>query len=199
MAWKKPPAGGYVYFAAQPPTMQQILWLPVLTQQEIDDAWAALSQGDPGGVSAVVFDRSDVALIGAYRVFQGTPNLFWQMIVNGERPAFGIALHEAAEIQAFQRMGVDFSDRAAHQASYQQAHAEALLIELGYWQNWAQGTGYLTTLRALLLETPWRQPFRPWREAALVDRFRPNTLGSASVRERQVAAEFFRKVVLQQP
>lgn len=152
-----------------------------------------------GSVSAVDFDRADVALIGAYMLFQGTPNLFWQMIVNGERPALGIALHEAVEIQAFQRFGVDFTDRAAHQASYQQAHVEALLTELGYWQDWAQVTGSLTTLRALLLETPWRQPFLPGAEAVLVEQYRPHTLGSASMRERQAAAEFFRKVGLQQP
>ncbi len=71
MARKKPQAGGYVYFAAQPPTVQQVLRLPSLTQQELNAAWAALAQGDPGGVSAVAFDRSDVALMGAYMMSFG--------------------------------------------------------------------------------------------------------------------------------
>jgi hypothetical protein len=179
--------------------MRQISRLPTLTQQELNAAWAALAQGDPGGMSAVVFDRADVALIGAYMMSFGTRNPFWQMIVSGERQAFGVALHEAVEIRTLQQCGVDFVDPVARRPRYLRAHVEALLAELGYWQDWAQAAGYPTMLRALLVEMPWRQPFHPWNEAALVDLYRPNVLGSASVSERRAAADFFKKVVLQQP
>lgn len=199
MTRKRQQAGGYVYFAAQPPTSRQILRLPVLTPQELNAAWAALAQGDPGGVSTVDFDRADVALIGAYMMSFGILNPFRQMIVNGEPQAFGVALHEATEIRTLQQFSVDFVGPVARKPRYLQAHAQALRAEMGYWQDWAQTAGYPTTRRALLLEMPWRQPFHPWQEAALVDLYLPNVLGSASAGERQSAADFFRKVVLQQP
>jgi hypothetical protein len=90
MARKRQQAGGYVYFAAQPPTRRQIRALPSVNQQEIDVAYATIAAGDPSGLSAVAFDRSDVELIGRYLETRsiGGQHLVWQTLLHGERWAY---------------------------------------------------------------------------------------------------------------
>jgi len=53
----------------------------------------------------------------------------------------GMALHEAAQIAEFIRLGVDFTNPTARQPYYREAHGQALLTELDYWLDWAVATG----------------------------------------------------------
>lgn len=151
---------------------------------------------DPSGAGLPGFNENDVQLVGRYLAQFIAPGRHpqWHQILAGEPQAYAIALHEAREIEALVRAGVDISDRLEVQRAGAIAHAEGLLAEMRYLQDWARREGWDVSLAALAIEKPWVDPWVRGLRLRQLRTVAGALAGSSGTRERQKAIEFFRKI-----
>ena len=141
-------------------------------QSEIQAAARVLAHNPV--VGSLLFSIEVVELVGKYRELLAPRRLthriddFWNAIVSGEWYAWLVAIHEAAEIDALARRGINPFDSRQFNAfntfnnpDFAAAHVEASLIELQYIQEWAKQLQRATSLVAIALQHPINRSLNP--------------------------------------
>jgi hypothetical protein len=139
---------------------------------EVQTAEVVLSQSPVLSYSS--FSTDEVEIIGKYREMLAPRALtnrtddFWEAIVTDEWYAWLVAVHEAAEVDAFIRIGINPFDSTQldlysifNNLDFATAHIEASLIELQYIQDWAKQLNRDTSYTALALQHPINKVLNP--------------------------------------
>lgn len=165
--------------------------------REVEAAWALLQGPDPCAPSTAV-TRKDVEAVAAYlHVAAGRawyPLRDWVLIVRGHPAARAIFVHERAELQGYERLGVRQPLRVRKSGStYQKAHAWACWEEARYWETWAAAESHEVGAAAFLRGHPVRllEPDEIDREIDLLRRVWGVALEGCSELELQRAREFY--------
>ncbi len=141
-------------------------------QSELQAALRVLAHSPVSGY--LPFSSEEVETVGKYRELLAPRRLthraddFWNAIVNGEWYAWLVAVHEAAEIDALTRFGINPFDSRQFNAfntfsnpDFTAAHVETSLIELQYIQDWAKQLQYATSLVAIAMQHPINRSLNP--------------------------------------
>jgi hypothetical protein len=111
------------------------------------------------------FTPEEIRALAAYRCqfLAGDSDTVWKMIVAGGPETWMVAIHEAAEIEAYCAAGIDFLDPIAWKRRFAEMHILACIAEARFLKAWATHLGYNTTELALEINHPIRKPFRAHR------------------------------------
>jgi hypothetical protein len=104
------------------------------------------------------FTKAEVRVIAAYRAYLkvGGFEFVWPSIVAGDWTAWLLAIHEAAELQAFADLDANPFVYTVWERNWQEPHIRAVLAELRYLRGWAQQMGIETSENALEATNPIR-------------------------------------------
>jgi hypothetical protein len=90
-------------------------------------------------------------------VFQGGHEFVWPEIIRGDPLAWPFAIHEIAELHAFEMAGLNPFDSTAWRQYLREAHLQATSFELQYLCAWAQQLGTSVPELAIEIEHPLRR------------------------------------------
>lgn len=185
------PAIGAGYIGKARAIIQRALIKP--TEEEVQRALQVLSSPPVAGYPP--FRESEVRAIGAYRkTLSGESDFAWKLIVEGDWTAWQVAVHEAAEIHAYEAiLGIDWTDKAQRDAVMEDAHLYATIQELRFLVEWARQEGYDLPELAIEAENPLRKYTRQHAEwiQKLRDRY---NLPDPTPAQKRMAARFWGKI-----
>jgi hypothetical protein len=142
------------------------------------------------------FTALEVGLIGKYRITfaTGLNDPIWQAIYSGHPEAWIYAIHEAAELQEFSKLGADPFVMEERTQNLYDAHLCATIFEIQYEQKWATHLGYFTSEMALEVENPLRNWIR--HHDRLLEAIQAQTGWHPATETEQIAAQMFWNALL---
>ena len=130
-------------------------------EAEIQQAVRVLSNCPVPGFAS--FDEAEARLVGIYREYLSprTINLrrdgIWDAIISDDWYAWIVAVHEAAELQAFAEQGINPFNRDRFNKHLEKAHLRGTVVELRFLCAWAKSLNLDVSELAIETENPIRK------------------------------------------
>jgi hypothetical protein len=124
---------------------------------EVKAARDALSHCPVRGYAS--FTAKEVRLVGYYLCRLDPDATYWKAIASGLPEAWMLAVHEAAELDAFSQAKVNPFDAEEWEAYQPEAHLQAIATEVQFLKAWADQLAIDVSEAAIEQSNPFRKQF----------------------------------------
>jgi hypothetical protein len=144
------------------------------------------------------FSEDEVCILGCYRYSFSLVDPIWKSVVIGLPEAWVIAVHEAAELDAYAGMGLNPFDKEQWLDGLEEAHLKATSVEVEFLKRWAEQSDLTLPELAIEIANPMRGQFP--REHALLITKLIGTYGwpLPTENEQEAARQWWARILEQQ-